>query len=180
VLALLSVLWNVPGSLAIGLIVFPRVYRYAHNLLTKAYSLPHIITARAQGLGGLRILFLHVVPVAGAQVAGGAVARFAVADEHHNSGDACNLAGQFRGRCVWSYAAGAGSMTAWRRFACALLLLVVSVSLASSWLAPGGYARQYREVAGAPPSAAHWLGTDEIGRDRFARVLYGTRISLLL
>ncbi len=26
----------------------------------------------------------------------------------------------------------------------------------------------------------HWLGTDEIGRDRFARVLYGTRISLLL
>ena len=28
--------------------------------------------------------------------------------------------------------------------------------------------------------AQHWLGTDEIGRDRFARVLYGTRISLLL
>jgi ABC-type dipeptide/oligopeptide/nickel transport system permease subunit len=25
-----------------------------------------------------------------------------------------------------------------------------------------------------------WLGTDEVGRDRFARVLYGTRISLLL
>src|SRR6202167_3515666 len=71
-------------------------------------------------------------------------------------------------------------MTAWRRFACALLLLVVGVWLAASWLAPGGYARQYREVAGAPPSAAHWLGTDEIGRDRFARVLYGTRISLLL
>src|SRR5580658_709936 len=36
VLALLSVLWNVPGSLAIGLIVFPRVYRYARNLLAKA------------------------------------------------------------------------------------------------------------------------------------------------
>jgi peptide/nickel transport system permease protein len=67
-----------------------------------------------------------------------------------------------------------------RRLACTLLLLVVSVSLAANWLAPGGYARQYREVAGAPPSAAHWLGTDEIGRDRFARVLYGTRISLLL
>src|SRR6202021_2115764 len=50
----------------------------------------------------------------------------------------------------------------------------------ANWLAPGGYARQYREVAGAPPSAAHWLGTDEIGRDRFARVLYGTRIALLL
>jgi peptide/nickel transport system permease protein len=67
-LALLSVLWNVPGSLAIGLIVFPRVYRYARNLLARAYSLPHIITARAKGLGELRILFWHVVPVVGAQL----------------------------------------------------------------------------------------------------------------
>jgi peptide/nickel transport system permease protein len=68
VLALLSVLWNVPGALAIGLIVFPRVYRYARNLLAKAYSLPHIIAARAKGLRELRILFWHVVPVAGPQL----------------------------------------------------------------------------------------------------------------
>jgi len=68
VLALLSVLWNVPGSLAIGLIVFPRLYRYARNLLAKAYSLPHIITARAKGLSELRILFWHVVPVVGPQL----------------------------------------------------------------------------------------------------------------
>jgi peptide/nickel transport system permease protein len=63
VLALLSVLWNVPGSLAIGLIVFPRSYRFARNLLVKAYSRPHIITARAKGLGEARILLWHVVPV---------------------------------------------------------------------------------------------------------------------
>jgi len=62
VLALLSVLWNVPGSLAIALIVFPRVYRYARNLLAKSYSLPHIVTARAKGLGEARILFWHAVP----------------------------------------------------------------------------------------------------------------------
>jgi peptide/nickel transport system permease protein len=68
VLALLSVLWNVPGALAIGLIVFPRVYRYARNLLTKAYSLPHILMARAKGLSELRILFWHVIPVAGPQL----------------------------------------------------------------------------------------------------------------
>jgi len=68
VLALLSVLWNVPGSLAIGLIVFPRVYRYARNLLAKAYGLPHITTARAKGLSELRILFWHVIPVAGPQL----------------------------------------------------------------------------------------------------------------
>jgi peptide/nickel transport system permease protein len=63
VLALLSVLWNVPGSLAIALIVFPRTYRYASNLLMKAYSRPHIGAARARGLSEARILFWHVVPV---------------------------------------------------------------------------------------------------------------------
>jgi peptide/nickel transport system permease protein len=68
VLALLSVLWNVPGALAVGLIVFPRLYRYARNLLAKAYSLPHIITARAKGVSELRILFWHAIPVSGPQL----------------------------------------------------------------------------------------------------------------
>jgi peptide/nickel transport system permease protein len=68
VLALLSVLWNAPGSLAIALIVFPHTYRYARNLLFKAYSRPHIITARAKGLGEARILFWHVVPVVAPQL----------------------------------------------------------------------------------------------------------------
>ena len=68
VLALLSVLWNVPGSLAIALIVFPRVYRYTRNLLAKSYELPHIVTARAKGLSEFRILFWHVVPVVAPQL----------------------------------------------------------------------------------------------------------------
>jgi peptide/nickel transport system permease protein len=63
VLALLSVLWNVPGSLAIALIVFPSVYRYARNLLAKAQAMACITTARAKGLSDLHILFWHVVPV---------------------------------------------------------------------------------------------------------------------
>lgn len=71
-------------------------------------------------------------------------------------------------------------MSLWRKVACVVLLLTVGLSLAATWLAPSGYAKQYREDAGASPSRQHWLGTDEIGRDRFARVLYGTRISLLL
>jgi ABC-type dipeptide/oligopeptide/nickel transport system permease subunit len=71
-------------------------------------------------------------------------------------------------------------MNVWRKLACAVLLLVLGISLAASWIAPGGYAKQDRDAAGAPPSREHWLGADEIGRDRFARVLYGTRISLLL
>jgi peptide/nickel transport system permease protein len=63
VLALLSVLWNVSGSLAIALIVFPRTYRYSRNLLMKTYCRPHIVAARAKGLSELRILFWHVVPI---------------------------------------------------------------------------------------------------------------------
>jgi oligopeptide transport system permease protein len=33
---------------------------------------------------------------------------------------------------------------------------------------------------GAAPSAAHWFGTDQLGRDLFARVLYGGQVSLLV
>jgi peptide/nickel transport system permease protein len=71
-------------------------------------------------------------------------------------------------------------MKIWRVLAWMLFATVLCASAAAGWLAPEGYARQYREATDAPPSHAHWLGTDELGRDRFARVLYGTRISLLL
>ena len=68
VLGLLSVLWNTPAALAVAALVFPRDFRYARNLLARAYSLPHIITARAKGLHELRILFWHVIPIAGPQL----------------------------------------------------------------------------------------------------------------
>jgi ABC-type dipeptide/oligopeptide/nickel transport system permease subunit len=71
-------------------------------------------------------------------------------------------------------------MSLWQKLACVILAMVLCASAAANWLAPAGYAKQYREATDAPPSHAHWLGTDEMGRDRFARVLYGTRISLLL
>ena len=61
-----------------------------------------------------------------------------------------------------------------------LLALVVLASLAAPWLAPADYATQFREAPNSSPSRQHWLGTDELGRDRFSRVLYGTRISLLM
>lgn len=63
VLALLSVVYGTPGYLAIALIVFPKVFRYLRNLLAKAFAQPHILAARAKGLGGLRILGFHVLPV---------------------------------------------------------------------------------------------------------------------
>jgi peptide/nickel transport system permease protein len=47
-------------------------------------------------------------------------------------------------------------------------------------IAPCGYSYQFRDIPNARPSSQHWLGTDALGRDRFARVLYGTRVSLSL
>lgn len=67
-----------------------------------------------------------------------------------------------------------------RKIACSILVIVVILSLAASWIAPMGYAYQDRVAADASPSHQHWLGTDDLGRDRLARILYGTRISLLL
>src|ERR1022692_5222135 len=71
-------------------------------------------------------------------------------------------------------------MKAARLLACVIVVAVCALSLGANWLAPAGYAKQFREAPSAPPSHQHLLGTDEVGRDRFARVLYGTRISLLL
>jgi peptide/nickel transport system permease protein len=68
VLALLSVILNAPGYLAIALIVFPKIYRYSRNLLVKAYELPHITAARSRGLSEVRILVWHILPVAGPQL----------------------------------------------------------------------------------------------------------------
>jgi len=67
-----------------------------------------------------------------------------------------------------------------RKLSCVVVLAVCALSLAANWLAPAGYAKQFRDVPSSPPSHQHLLGTDDLGRDRFARVLYGTRISLLL
>src|SRR5580698_4896004 len=103
VLALLSVLWNVPGSLAIALIVFPHTYRYARNLLVKAYSRPHIITARAKGLGEARILFWHVVPVVTPQLLAVAGVSVSLAmGEAIPVEDWCGLAGV--GQLAWQAA----------------------------------------------------------------------------
>lgn len=55
---------------------------------------------------------------------------------------------------------------------------MILLSLAAPLIAPQDPSAQ--DLAGrlAPPSVAHWLGTDELGRDLFSRVLYGGRITL--
>ncbi len=61
-----------------------------------------------------------------------------------------------------------------------MLGTVFLASLFAGTLAPAPYAKQFRDEPDAPPTRQHWLGTDDLGRDRYSRVLHGTRISLLL
>ena len=62
------------------------------------------------------------------------------------------------------------------------VVLVVLIVLAAfaPWIAPYPYAYQNLDLGASPPSSAHLLGTDVLGRDLLSRILYGARISLLV
>ncbi|WP_342364393.1 ABC transporter permease [Terrarubrum flagellatum] len=61
-----------------------------------------------------------------------------------------------------------------------VILLLVIVAIAAPLLT--SYDPAVQDMVGrlAPPSAAHWLGTDEFGRDIFARIVYGARTTLYI
>jgi ABC-type dipeptide/oligopeptide/nickel transport system permease subunit len=71
-------------------------------------------------------------------------------------------------------------MKAVRYAAILVLTIVISVSIGADILAPYDYAVQNREHPNKAPSREFLLGTDELGRDRFSRLLYATRVSVLL
>jgi len=61
---------------------------------------------------------------------------------------------------------------------CLLLCLFAACALLAPWLAGRDPAELDLGARLLPPSHAHWFGTDELGRDVFARTLYGARVSL--
>jgi peptide/nickel transport system permease protein len=64
VVAMLAVHLRTPVFCAIAVVVFPRLYSYIRNLLLLSYDQPHVLAARARGLGSRAILFRHVLPLA--------------------------------------------------------------------------------------------------------------------
>ncbi len=66
------------------------------------------------------------------------------------------------------------------RWGFALSALLVFLAVAAPWLAPYDPAAQHLAVRLASPSFAHWMGTDELGRDILSRVLYGARVSMFV
>lgn len=61
-----------------------------------------------------------------------------------------------------------------------VIILMVMVTMLSTTIAPYDYAATDLSNTFAMPSAEHWFGTDNLGRDLFSRVLVGGRISLLV
>lgn len=61
-----------------------------------------------------------------------------------------------------------------------MLLLLSIVALLTPWIAPYSYDAQNLNLGASPPSAEHWLGTDVLGRDQLTRIMYGSRISLMV
>jgi len=64
VVAMLAVHLRTPVFCAISVVVFPRLYRYIRSLLGRSYDQPHVLAARARGLGSGAIFWRHVLPVA--------------------------------------------------------------------------------------------------------------------
>ncbi len=60
------------------------------------------------------------------------------------------------------------------------IIIIVTAALLAPLIAPYSPSEQNITNLLAPPGKDHWLGTDELGRDTFSRLLYGARISLLV
>ena len=59
-----------------------------------------------------------------------------------------------------------------------ILLVLAVLCVAGPWFLHVSYQEQNLDLGASPPSAAHWFGTDTLGRDLFVRLLYGGRISI--
>ncbi len=76
----------------------------------------------------------------------------------------------------------------WRRFAryrpalfgLGFIGLLVFCAVFAAWIAPYDPDAVNTKLRGAAPSAEHWLGNDDIGRDILSRIIYGTRIALIV
>jgi peptide/nickel transport system permease protein len=87
--------------------------------------------------------------------------------------------GEFRDAGPWHLA--------WRRlrrrpaalFGLAVVLAFIVLALFAPWIAPQDPIATSWSAIRQAPSAEHWFGTDDIGRDVLSRVVWGTRASLL-
>ncbi len=90
--------------------------------------------------------------------------------------EGASLKGQFLRQTPWRYArkqplAAAGAV---------LILAFLLFALLAPWIAPYDPAYLDLSIRLQPPSSHHWFGADELGRDILSRVIFGSRISMLV
>jgi ABC-type dipeptide/oligopeptide/nickel transport system permease subunit len=61
-----------------------------------------------------------------------------------------------------------------------LIVLLLITAISAPWLAPYPPNNINMAITLAKPSAEHWLGTDNLGRDVLSRIIYGARTSLII
>ncbi|WP_221621871.1 nickel transporter permease [Variovorax sp. KBW07] len=90
-------------------------------------------------------------------------------------------ASAFQARCGRWYRVGLRTVRSPAMvFGMVILALMVLSAVFAPWLAPFDPNAQDITQRLLPPGTAHWLGTDQLGRDLLSRVIYGTRPTLLI
>jgi ABC-type dipeptide/oligopeptide/nickel transport system permease subunit len=79
---------------------------------------------------------------------------------------------------IWSETVRSVSRNPSALFGLGLVILLVVVGIFAPWVAPYDPYDADLDISLQPPSAKHWLGTDEEGRDVLSRIIFGARISL--
>jgi len=65
-------------------------------------------------------------------------------------------------------------------FGITMIIVFLIIAVTAPWLAPYDPLEQNLGATLQPPSRTHLLGTDDLGRDQLSRLIYGSRISLLV
>ena len=61
-----------------------------------------------------------------------------------------------------------------------ICVILIVVAIFAPFIAPYDPGATNMSIVKQEPTAAHWLGTDQLGRDLLSRIIYGTRISLVI
>jgi peptide/nickel transport system permease protein len=81
---------------------------------------------------------------------------------------------------AWNAAAALGRRNVLAAAGVVMVAVFLALALLAPWLAPQNPSSLDLPARLQPPNAAHWFGTDELGRDIFSRVIHGARISMLV
>jgi peptide/nickel transport system permease protein len=61
-----------------------------------------------------------------------------------------------------------------------IILLLVVTAIFAPWIAPYPPNKTNLRISIQPPSDEHWLGTDDLGRDQLSRIIFGSRIAIMV